>query len=642
MAYEPTLDQLNQDRPSQYYTPTLDQLNQDRPIPTPSYMSLLSGINPSIPAPNLSGNNVQNAATWIKQNPKDVGLAAGIGAGALTGGLADAIAAPAILGAGEGLEGALGSGLLSRLIPKALTSVGRGIVSGAAGGGAGNAVSQALQPNTNLSDILNSAQQGAVTGAKWGAFLNPAIDTGIAGISSIPNLSSLLNKTANSLGGIGKYGNITPEEVEQNMKNIPEGIKIPLGNLINSPKLQRIQGILGAIPFSGAEKTSDQLNSFLNESLDNLKSNIPSNVDNANDYVFNEYKNRYEDAKEDTSNKFDQLSNSADNISKNNPNINFDDSSFKSSIKNALDEISPQLINKTSIKAYKPITDFLNDFNNTPINDFQTATNVGKSLNNIYRQYMDPSDGLMRRYINQAKSGLEQSIDDNAANYPELSDLRNQANSARKYQAQFENLPNGQLSPFYKIYNNPRVTDTGKFINSYLQPSKGLIDNSALTNSLTSKLSPETNNFIFSKYISPTGDETIGQQLSNIEKLNDSQLTSLIGDKKPLVDQLKTIKQIVPESTSPGFVPKTGYTGNKQLSLLAMIMHPYLGLGPLAARMGTSALKSNTLRDLYLNSLKNTSNIQNNFSSLTPYLNLLKSPTYSAISMNAQKNQENN
>lgn len=612
MAYTPTLDQLNQDRPSQSYTPSLDELNQDRPQSTQINNWGLFGQDPSEPGNALSH--------WFTTPHKELARKAfELEVSAVPGIGAESLAAPYIA-RGAGL---LGDALGGSKYVKQLSSLLGSSVSGAAGGAASGATYGALEPADTFGQRLENSGKSAEQGAEFGSLLNP---TGkIAGSvlsTQIPGISRILSRVANKIGGLGKSGSITPEEVAHNISMVPEGIKLPLGNINNSPLLQRTQGAISALPWSGYAKPIDQLNNFYRESFDNLQSNTPSNVSNPNEYIYDKYEKEYLSARSNTHDIYTKLGESGDLLAESNPNNKFDDNSFKSAIQKALDEINPQIVNKTSEKAYAPIADFLNDFkNNTPVNDFKTATNVGKALNHLYGQYLETSDGMMRRYINQAKKGLEDSINDNAEKFPQLNELREAANKARQYQAEFENHPDGGDSPFYKIYNRPRVTNTGHFISDYIKPSKGNIDNSALTHSLTDKLSAEDKRFLFNQFISPTGDETVSQKLRNTEKLNNTQRLSLLGDDKPLTDQIIHLKRMVPDSANPGFVPKTGFTGNKVSDVLAASIFPKILIGTGFGRAATSALRSNTLRDMYLKALQNsgTKNI-NPLTDLLPHL----------------------
>jgi len=472
---------------------------------------------------------------------------------------------------GAGAEEAAGAALSkvpeffgSNLAKKALQS---------AAGGAASAPLMGINPKT---------------GAEWGAALGPAGEL-VSNIGKLP---------AKILGGKMGY-----EEAKQAIDSVPKGIKLPLGQIVDSPRLNRIYQGASSIPFSGTAKPYDQLNSYLQDGIAKLTENSPENVPDANQHVFDMYKNAYDQSKQNTHNAFSELSDAADQLG----DRGFDKTKLNDAISDARKEVNPKLVNDTASKQYKPIIDMLDDFEKTDIPNFQTANHVGQVLNDLYRQNSAPENGMMRRYINKLKSGLEDSIDDNASKYPELSELRQKANQARQYQAEFEKTPSGAKSPFFKINNNPNASDTGKFIDSYVKSSLGNKDNSSLLDNLLSKVDEPTKNLVAERFINPRGESSLSDQVKNLSKLSPGQRSLLFGGNKPVSDEILKLSKMFPEGKNPGFVPKTGFTGSKITGGVLGALHPELVGLPIGAQIIQRALRSNALKNIYLNSLKSQS-----------------------------------
>lgn len=509
-------------------------------------------------------------------------FASALGAGIATGGLGEAAAAPLIDAIPEASEATrLGRGL--NVARKGLTASLK-----SAAGGAASAPALGVTPSS---------------GAAWGAAFGPLGEA----VSRIPKLpAAILGGKSRALKG----ARMGAEEAAQSFNKIPQELNLPIGDMINSKNLQRMYQKLRAIPFSGTDAAYDDSHNLIKQNILDATGISPENLENldVNTPAFEQTANAYQQAVNNTHNKFSNLAEMADQSA----NKGFDKSALDNAIKEAKDEIGKKIVNKTSAARYKPITDLLDDYDQTDIPDFRTAINVGHALNDEFGANLKPEDKLMRRYIGKLKSGLEQSIDDNASIYPELGDLRREANEARKYQSTFEKLPNGNSTEFHKIYNSLDNNDIGNFVNRFLSSSKGLGDNSAKLENLTRNLSPDLKRAIYAKYINPDGKQTIPNQIKKMASLNRRQTQLLLDDKAPLIDQIRNISSLYPDSKNPAFVERTGLLGGKGLAGLGLGVGATLHHAAIPFALGAiggsralgAALRSNWLKDAYLNSLK--------------------------------------
>lgn len=510
-------------------------------------------------------------------------------------GLSESLPLIASLGTGVGAEG-MAAPMIEGLVSKL-------------GGGA-------------LARILGSAASGAVGGAASSLPLGQNVGTGAAIGAPFGAAAQSVKEALPALVNYYK-GQSTPEQIQQSMSQIPEGIHLPLGGVVQSPKLQSTESLLSSVPFSGGKKPYFQLNNWMNSSLDNLKSGVPATSLENDKNAYNDWEDNYLKSKSNTHNLFTDLADKANKVSSDNtiPGMTgatyqavkspykFDDSTFKNSIDGLISDIKDRAGNDISSDTYSPIMKILNNYKNRNINDFKTARNVGFGLNDLYGKNLSPENALERRYIGTMKKGLEDSIDENASKYPELNDLRDQANQARVNQATFENLPNGKRTPFFKIFNTPNASDTSNFVNQHFKSPDSL-------NLLLKNVSPDTKESIATSKINPGDNQTIAKQVENIRKLNPEYRQALFGDKKPLADQMVEMSKMYPGGKSPGFEPQTGLTGSKMESTLGLAggIGSLLGTGhipaaaalasiPAGANLANRFLRSNTARDLYLQNL---------------------------------------
>jgi len=487
--------------------------------------------------------------------------------------------------------------------------------------------------NPTTSDLLGGALFGSsnnpthpVEGAFAGADLNAVLGPLTEGLVKAGNAQVAAR---NYIRGKGNFGEITPEELEANIKAIPAGINLPLGDLANSSSLKRDYGMTGAMFGSGSGAPYDQLNTSVRSTLNNIgnnlgKSSIPQNL---NDYIFGKVNDAYQGAKDVRTTAYNNLDNalkSADN------NISsFDSTPIQDAITNIKNQIGNKINTTTGAKQYSSILNLMNDINGKnatiPLNNFSDANDLREMINNEYRNNLGPQDAQNRLFINQLRNATDQMVEKNAKNIsPTLKPLMDQANNAHKEVLQFERMGTGKnpaLSPFKKIvdYNNG-APNTDNFVNSYLgTPGSKESYNNLLR--LTSVLPDSDKKIIGANYLfNPQKEEMLDplSVISRYEKLSPRVSDLLFQDQKPVLDNLKKIKSISPEVFKVDYVPKTGYTGAKALGAGAALASGFshlfhgdpltaagiIGGIPLAGQAIQRTLRSAPLKNFYLNALK--------------------------------------
>lgn len=489
--------------------------------------------------------------------------------------LGGAIAAPVELGVGSGLAGLgladeLGApSLLARLLANS-------------SGGAASTIPTGTSP-----------LGGAVVGGGLGA-----LGEGFNTLTAPGNVAKFLG------------GNATPEQVAANQSLAPAGVNLPAGKIISSPSLQSSYSMLGLVPFSGAAKPYEGLNNFFSNALDTLNPASKSIVNPDFDQIAsNDMTRQYLAQKGIVGFNYSNYNNEANNLGQ----INFNTNAFDQANQNASSEIQNNIpkmnngsLNPSIQKQYGPISDFISDYKNTPITDFNTAMNLDKGITNQMGLMSD--DPVAMRYLTQMKSGLAQSMDDTASQYPSIDGLYQQAKQSRVAQGSFEQNPDGSTTQFFKNFNNPSVNSSNNFISKSLPITAGK-NNTDLISNFMSNLSPEGQDAVRASILTPKPNSTnpIGDQVSKISLLQPSELQAMFGEQAPLAQQVQGLANMYPAGKSPGTIPLTGFSGSKIGAIMAAILHPPLAtLAPVAAG-ARSLMNSDLFPNMYLKSLQNAS-----------------------------------
>ena len=303
----------------------------------------------------------------------------------------------------------------------------------------------------------------------------------------------------------------------------------------------------------------------------------------------------------------------------------------------------------------------MNDYKKTPLNTFADATNVRPALNDLISKAskgLDP-DRVLIRHLKKIKSGIDESLEKSAeeSQNPTILGLHNNAKDARKYQGTFENLNKRDPTPFYKTYE--KDGEPRNLVSQYLRPSRAnsTDDNHGVLSSLINKLEPETVKKIAAAHVNPDGQQTLANQLNKIKNLSSKQRDLLFGNDSGKANNLNEISNIYSKSKNANFTPETGYTGSKERQASEIVKEmlrqsrgpaggslaggfvggvPGAVAGAVAWPAITYALqktlRSNALKNEYLNYLRGVSSSPNNVSPLVN--NILTS----SISNNRGKN----
>jgi hypothetical protein len=151
----------------------------------------------------------------------------------------------------------------------------------------GEAFELANAPEVLGSKLLGQIKSNAIYGAGANAITGndplQGADVGIAGIPVGKAINSTINAFRPSTWASKFSKGTTPEELAQNLA-VTQGTNTPLGDVINSPTLKRLNdNILTKIPFSGAvakqQKTVQQINERGNGLMNELLGNtVPGDV----------------------------------------------------------------------------------------------------------------------------------------------------------------------------------------------------------------------------------------------------------------------------------------------------------------------------------------------------------------------------
>lgn len=225
-------------------------------------INALAGTNLQAPGVNVADvipqmNQPQSTTNPLGANPSAISLGniagnlvTGAAAGGLAGGLGEiASNVPTLSRAANAIANVPYAGkplsYLSSLLP-AFT-----------GGAVAQGTSVANDPNSSI-------PQATIEGGLLGAGGQALLDTPIGA-------RALLAKFVN---GKGDQGAITPDEFQQNVANVPDGIKVPLGDVANSSKMKAAYGATQVVPGSAASTPYEQLNQYIRGNLSDVKSNL--------------------------------------------------------------------------------------------------------------------------------------------------------------------------------------------------------------------------------------------------------------------------------------------------------------------------------------------------------------------------------
>lgn len=579
MAYQLSTSDIDNVTPQTYQLSTNDidnlntqQLQSQNPALASQYNQIQSGAfgNQLLPFSQVVNNYNQ-----AKQGDQ---AAIKIAAGTMLGLPVEAAVGPALASYGLGGEGA---GLLGSIANKAIT--------GAASGTVGSIpTSLSMSPQGSLNYSVPNTIAGGIGGGVLG---------GIAGAFRPGTVASILGGTA------------TPEQVAANQALVPAGINVPAGQIINSPKLNSTYSLLGLAPFSGAGKPYASLNNFFSDAMDQLNPASESNGNTDFDQIaYNDMKNNYETAKQNTSNLYSQYNNAAQSLG----NINFDRTAFDNAINSARQDVNSNIVNATTAKLYKPVSEFLDDYQQTPINDFNTARALDKGITTMMQQPENYNNSEFMRVLSMVKGnadnpgGLYQSMDDTASQYPSISGLYQQAKQARIDQGQFESF-NDKPTLFSKMYGIEQKSPTFSSNNFISKSIPMNSDNNAdQINSVMNNLSPEGQNAVRADILTPKPNSTnpLGDQVSKVSKLQSPVQQAIFGEQAPLAQQVQGLNNMYPKGRYPGYIEPTGWSGAKFLALL----HPKVASVIPAAIAARATINSDIIPSMYLKSLQNASN----------------------------------
>lgn len=471
-----------------------------------------------------------------------------------------------------------------------------------------------------LGRTLTGAGGQAIGGALSGplAGVTPtvgALTSGITPLATEP-LTKMLGRPTR---------NITAEQFSERMKAQPEGVKLPIGEIAGIPASQSFYKGLGGIAGSGAQRPYIDLNEFLNRQRQQLEEKSNQSFSDPNDYLYNSYKDLYEQSKKNTNDAYEALGRLADQS-----DVPFNRNSYQKSLEKIKNE-SNKLIGKegkagykTARETYAPTLELIEDVDR-PIDDFSDARRLEETINKkLSITPNNKENRIYRRHLMELKDGLHKSIEDSTSDVPELKSAYDNAKKMRIYQGTFENLNLKEETPFYKLLKKGDNADPGKFIESYIKPSKGTTDQSRLLDSLISKLPKDDKEVLAHSYLTSGGrageEPSMSEFISRLSKLNKKQRDMLFDEESPISDQLIKLSNLYPKGKIPEFVPETGFTGNKILQAMMQILagggaglsgHPIEGLAiataiPAAARAAGSALRSDWLKKAYLKALERT------------------------------------
>jgi hypothetical protein len=498
--------------------------------------------------------------------------------------------------------------LFERLSPNILGKVAGSAAQGAAIGGP---LAGLLASNRQGSDIPYEALKGS----EYGAAISPLL-------SSIFQSPSAAKSLLKNLAG----GRSTPEQIQRKASYIPEGLKAPLGEIIDSPALTSIQkGLLKNIPFSGMGDVYNKLNdharvrtnSIFDEiSGGNVSENIPMET-------FMKAKENYLKVKDEVNGLYSDFRDKALNSG-----VEFDDSSLKKVIAEKSSDLNlsnfrPSV--RPSINILKKDLDF---YSKKKVSNFSDLENLRRDINDHYSSAMNDGDKLAMRSLAEIKSKLKETMLENAKKEPSVYDAFQKADS--KYineQIPFEvsgkvnSSGISQPSSFYKLVKSQNPNTSG-FISDYIKPTVKNDDSRSIDDLLKMLPDQESKDQVATFHLKDSHDKDYGvsptKLLNRYKNLGEKQRASLFPRHSNELDKLLKLKEIFPETFEPSYIPSTGYTMTKVgpikagLGALGGAMigssHPSVALGIpasiIAGKASTDFLTNKRIRDAYVNELK--------------------------------------
>lgn len=521
----------------------------------------------------------------------------------------------AIGGTGRAIEG-----LLPGLIGQTGRGIARGVGEGSAIGGAYGAINAANQPDEN---ILRGFLSGSTTGAALGG-----IPGAIGASRNIPQW------IAKSLGG-----KATPEEIKRRLESIPEGLKVPLGEAIDSEMLQGLQkGFLANsplsnmhVPYHEASKIAKEKMSDILEDLrgGNASKDIPSEL-------FEKAKENYFNTKQEVDSAYKKFGDLADKR-----NVPFIPSDTLSVLKSQKEKIEKEISRSPSRKAnWSPIIKDLDvdierlsskSKNKDKITDFKSAEEYRQSLNKRLNTHNDKEEISV---FSEIKNAFDRDLEKSAQVEP---DVLSHLKSARKAYSEkiipFEKTMSGGKSKFIQnVWKaNP---DTASFLSDYIKTPKGIDEHKKLQN-LMKILPDEQSKKLaaldyfstgFEKGPSSTIEEINPKHiLSKYNSLSENQKEILFGNHKKSLDQISSLEKIMAGVLDKTFIEKTGSQVARIAPTIAAISAPVAGFATagipgairgageaggalLGARAASSILKSPKTLEWYLKQIQKPKN----------------------------------
>jgi hypothetical protein len=442
-------------------------------------------------------------------------------------------------------------------------------------------------------------------------------------LSKIPGAFSRFVSGKNASGAPMSADQYAAEMASQ-PKELSE-IGMPLGEEARSGHLNTLYNTLGAVPFSGAREPYQKLSDILSKNKSDILESTGSHpeADNAFYEKLKEgYLNQVSNTR-DAYKKVDELASSKE--------IPFKNDAYKEAYSNVIEDLKDKMSGPGGKSTWKSITDLVKDYSpkKGSLDSFSSARQVEANLNEKLRQMPAPEAQQFSRYVKMLKKGLNQSMEDSSeGGGKEINDAIKYANNQRKIQGSFEKGDKNSKTPFFDVYWNNK--DPAGIISKYIKPSQYGKDYSGYLSDVLSKVKPgeedATRQIMASQYLSPKneGEElSLGDLHKKLSSLNGKQRQILFSDKKGDVDKFVEMLNKHPRAKSADYVPQTGLTAGKVLGGLGAIgaagagyeagekaNSPLLQYGavPLAllgARGGVNLLRSNFLKNAYLNSLRN-------------------------------------
>ncbi len=424
-------------------------------------------------------------------------------------------------------------------------------------------------------------------------------------------------------------GRASPEQMRAAEGAIPKGLKMPIGDIANSPAMRRLYSLSQSLLGSGANKPYELLNKTMNEVKDVFQEDLGVSEKDANELVYDEMLEGYQDSMTVTNDAYTSLGNLADE-----KDLPFDSSALNKTTETAMKELNKKMITTKAKELYQPAYDLLADFNNLPpMIDFSQAIEQLPVINDILKDASSGNNKPLMRSAMTVKKGLQKSIDDSAKNHPVLLTALTTAKDARKAQGKFEKLNKRDKTPFYKTYL--KDGDPGKLISQYLKPSKKTDEMSGLLEQMTKFLPEEAKKAVGEEYFK---DTTLSKFLKKTEDLSEKQRELLFGEEKAqTLQELDTLADTVPESRSAAFDPKTGYQSVRGFHAGMTIPYALYKLfsgdpteaaflafgGPVLGQLLQRGLRSDKLKEAYIKAVENEGQLQEPDTQLRNVLRLL-------------------